>query len=447
MRLGVKFLNQVLELGVSNLNPRVFVVAGGRGTRSENPQLPKILQNVHGNQTLLDLYFEFFDRQDLKDVVFLLGAMSDSILPLLNEKKLRFPNFKIHYFIEESQEGNLPALVKGLEIYPCDEAIVILGDVVVNFTLKPCLDYWRLKDVNLGAIVHPNLHPTDSDRFVMDGSTGNSTFVGKLEELTEEKSGLTYALAGVFFIKGNEIAALVDSLLAKELRDIGSGLVPYLGNNSVPIKSVGYFQDTGTRERLERARIHIESGAYERRGKSEIPCIFIDRDGTIFPDSSRGRIKVSEEEISHDFSSAVKRLNGLGVPMFVVTNQPAVAKGLIFEQDVDRVHQMLQGILVSRGSFIDDFVFCPHHPEKGFPGERIELKCFCNCRKPNTGLIEQLRNLYGLSIKNSIMIGDSIVDEQLATNLGMRFIKAPGLQSNFMDCSKQLETAIGLLVT
>ena len=72
----------------------------------------------------------------------------------------------------------------------------------------------------------------------------------------------------------------------------------------------------------------------------------------------------------------------------------------------------------NEGVYVDDIYYCPHHPDKGFEGERPELKKKCYCRKPNTGMIEQAAEKYHINVTESIVIGDTTLDIKLARNAG-----------------------------
>jgi histidinol-phosphate phosphatase family protein len=74
------------------------------------------------------------------------------------------------------------------------------------------------------------------------------------------------------------------------------------------------------------------------------------------------------------------------------------------------------------GAFVDAIYYCPHHPDKGFPGERPELKINCSCRKPAPGLIADACRDMNLDLARSWMIGDSLTDVQTAANAGIRSI-------------------------
>ena len=81
----------------------------------------------------------------------------------------------------------------------------------------------------------------------------------------------------------------------------------------------------------------------------------------------------------------MKRINQSGRLGIVITNQPVVARGLCGIEDVENIHRKLSSLLGKEGAFLDDILFCPHHPDKGYPEENPAYKIPCECRKPKTG--------------------------------------------------------------
>jgi histidinol-phosphate phosphatase family protein len=89
---------------------------------------------------------------------------------------------------------------------------------------------------------------------------------------------------------------------------------------------------------------------------------------------------------------------------------------------LESFHAKIEKIVIENGGIIDDFYYCPHHPESGFKGEISNLKIICKCRKPETGLIDKALHRYPIDMKNSWMIGDTWRDSELAKNTGLKFI-------------------------
>lgn len=121
-------------------------------------------------------------------------------------------------------------------------------------------------------------------------------------------------------------------------------------------------------------------------------------------------------------ADAVRRLNEAGYLVVLVTNQPVVARGLCGIEDVKLIHKKMQMLLGEEGAYLDDILFCPHHPDKGFPEENVQYKISCNCRKPATGMINEAAEKYNIDLSRSVMIGDSTIDIQTGKNAGMHTI-------------------------
>jgi histidinol-phosphate phosphatase family protein len=79
-------------------------------------------------------------------------------------------------------------------------------------------------------------------------------------------------------------------------------------------------------------------------------------------------------------------------------------------------------LLGREGAYLDRIYYCPHHPEAGFPGERVDLKIQCACRKPGIGMIDQAVRELAIDLRRSWLIGDSTRDLQTAENAGLKSI-------------------------
>jgi D-glycero-D-manno-heptose 1,7-bisphosphate phosphatase len=160
-----------------------------------------------------------------------------------------------------------------------------------------------------------------------------------------------------------------------------------------------------------------------KRGSRLRSAIFIDRDNTLIKDLVNGRKATDDLSIENSTANAIRKINKAGIPIFLVSNQPAVAKGFINYSDVLATQAKLENELRKNEAIIDDFRFCQHHPEKGHLGEVIDLKIDCKCRKPKVGMVIDLSKTHDINVAESILIGDSETDSNLAVNTGMVYIK------------------------
>lgn len=135
--------------------------------------------------------------------------------------------------------------------------------------------------------------------------------------------------------------------------------------------------------------------------------IILDRDGVINYDSEH-YIKTPDEFLPIPGSlEAVAKLKHLGYTVAIATNQSGIGRGLYSEQTLHAIHQKLQDSLASYQAKIDLICYCPHLPSD-----------HCHCRKPETGLLEQIQQHFNCSLAESYVVGDSLRDIEAAKKIG-----------------------------
>ncbi len=138
-----------------------------------------------------------------------------------------------------------------------------------------------------------------------------------------------------------------------------------------------------------------------------MPFIILDRDGVINDDSD-DYIKSPEEY--HPIPSsleAIATLNRAGYCVLVVSNQSGIARGLYDLKTLQRIHDKLHRCLAEVGGKIEEIFFCPHHPDD-----------HCLCRKPKTGLFQQIQEKYEINLAETFFVGDTMTDVQVAEVVG-----------------------------
>jgi D-glycero-D-manno-heptose 1,7-bisphosphate phosphatase len=162
-------------------------------------------------------------------------------------------------------------------------------------------------------------------------------------------------------------------------------------------------------------------------------AVILDRDGVI--NTFSGDINnMIDFRIVDDLIPSIEILRNEKFKIFVATNQPGIAKGFLNWDELSLLHGSVDMKLSRNGVFLDGWYVCPHHPEKGFPGEILELKTDCLCRKPKDGLINQINEDFPLDFKNSWLVGDQISDFQLANSVGLSFVQI----GNFFDAPSEI---------
>ena len=137
--------------------------------------------------------------------------------------------------------------------------------------------------------------------------------------------------------------------------------------------------------------------------------VILDRDGVINRESD-AYIKTPEEWIPIPGSlAAIGRLTKAGFTVVVASNQSGLGRGLFDQQALDAIHARMQAELAKAGGRLDGIYYCPHKPED-----------HCDCRKPKTGLFQQIAAHYRMDMRGVPAIGDSARDLAAAKAAGAR---------------------------
>jgi histidinol-phosphate phosphatase family protein len=150
---------------------------------------------------------------------------------------------------------------------------------------------------------------------------------------------------------------------------------------------------------------------------SGLDAVFLDRDGVVNIEVHR-LARPDQLELIEGSGEAVRRINEAGIPVYLVTNQAVVARGMCSEEELGIIHQRLAELLERCGAHLDDVYYCPHHPG----GEVEQYRRECPDRKPGTGMLEQAAREHELDLKRCVVIGDRTVDIETAERAGCKSI-------------------------
>ncbi len=141
---------------------------------------------------------------------------------------------------------------------------------------------------------------------------------------------------------------------------------------------------------------------------------FLDRDGVINLDRAYVH-QWSEFEFVPGAVDAMRRLREAGYVLIVVTNQSGLARGMYTEAQFQELTQHMRTALAAAGAEVEAVYHCPHHPKGTVP----ELAVDCDCRKPEPGMILRAAREHGLSLADSLLVGDKPSDIEAARAAGV----------------------------
>lgn len=136
---------------------------------------------------------------------------------------------------------------------------------------------------------------------------------------------------------------------------------------------------------------------------THLKLVILDRDGTINRASDEFVKSPDEWHPLPGALEAISRLNHAGFHVVLATNQSGLGRGLFDMAALNAVHAHMLKTLAALGGRIDAIFYCPHAAEEG-----------CSCRKPAPGLLQQIEERYGLSLRGVPYVGDSLRDMQAA---------------------------------
>ncbi|MHC4520174.1 MAG: D-glycero-alpha-D-manno-heptose-1,7-bisphosphate 7-phosphatase, partial [Planctomycetota bacterium] len=146
-------------------------------------------------------------------------------------------------------------------------------------------------------------------------------------------------------------------------------------------------------------------------------AVFFDRDGTLVEDP--GYLNHPDQVALLDGAAEVlKELKLLGYKTVVVTNQSGVARGIVSEEMLGRIHERLGELLAQKGAALDGVYYCPYHPEGVIPK-------YCrdsDWRKPEPGMLLAAAKEMDIDLSKSWIVGDSQPDMEAGRSAGCRTI-------------------------
>ncbi|MBU1855979.1 MAG: HAD family hydrolase [Verrucomicrobia bacterium] len=146
-------------------------------------------------------------------------------------------------------------------------------------------------------------------------------------------------------------------------------------------------------------------------------CVFFDRDGIVnaSPGADRYVTRWEDFHLLPEFVEALRTVRAHGYQAVIVTNQRAVARGLVSVAEVEAMHRYLRDLLLKSYSLdLLDVACCPHDV-----GE-------CDCRKPSPGMLKAMALKHGLDLAASWMVGDAETDIEAGQRAGCRTIRVNG---------------------
>ena len=412
---------------------KTVIMAGGRGTRisSVASDIPKPMIKIEG-KPVLEHELECLRDQGFTDIILTVSHLGNIIMDYFGDGSGVSPAtgkpFGVHieYYFEKEPLGNAGALFKIKDKLDSD-FLLLNADAVFDVDFNRFVAFHKQHGGLVTLFTHPNSHPYDSGLIIADKNGAVERWLAKEDERPEyyrnrvnaglhvinpsilDHSGIDADKVGAVVENGKPIKVDLDRQLLKPLAGTGKMFC---------YDSPEYVKDMGTPERYYSVCEDYKTGRVSGKNlKNKQKAVFLDRDGTI--NKYVGFLRnIDEFELMDGVTDAIKKVNASGYLAIVVTNQPVIARGEVSFEELEEIHNKMETLLGKEGAYLDAIYFCPHHPHKGYEGERPELKFDCDCRKPKPGMLLNAARDFNIELSQSWMIGDGENDIRAGQNAG-----------------------------
>lgn len=370
------------------------ILVGGLGTRlgELTRATPKPLLPV-GGKPFLDLLIHRAVRFGFTDIVLLAGYLGDQVLArYAGEQRIAGRDVRVRVVVEREPAGTGGAL-RYLEGIADEYFLLMNGDSWLDMDLRAFAQVPPAKPA-LAKIALRRLE--NSGRYgavILEG--------GRIVDFAAAGAGHGESLinAGIYLVS-RAVIGLVGQIPCSLERDL---FVPMAKDGKLSGTAFdGTFIDIGITEDYDRAEAVLRDNLYR-------PAVFFDRDGVLNVDAGYTH-KPDELHWNQGAIAAVRAVNDAGWYAFVVTNQAGIAHGHYDETAPDIFHRHMDEQLAIEGAHIDEYVYCPFHPDAKLEAYRRESAH----RKPGPGMIMDLLASWPVDASRSFLVGDKDSDLQAA---------------------------------
>ena len=117
-------------------------------------------------------------------------------------------------------------------------------------------------------------------------------------------------------------------------------------------------------------------------------AIFLDRDGVINIEKNY-LYKIEDFEFIDGVFETLNYLKNKGFLLFIITNQSGIGRGYYTLDNFNKLSSWMMAEFEKKSIKICQIELCPHSPQD-----------HCNCRKPKTGMIDNILRTYEIDLNN-----------------------------------------------
>lgn len=386
------FVRTETKMGNRQIEQAV-ILAGGLGTRMApfTEHNPKPMYEING-KPFLEYLIGQIKSFGIKDILLLLGYLPQKIIEYFGDGKAFDVNITYSITPVEFETG---ARLRNAKDKLNDEFLLMYCDNYCPINFKKLQKDYLDNGADIQITAYANKDGYTKSNLLID-ATNKVTCYDKKRTI----QGLQGVDIGYAIVKKELLQLLPDGNCNFEQM-----VYPLVVKNQKMFASITEhrYYSIGSWERIELTKQFF----------LQKKTIFLDRDGTLNIRPPKACYVTKPEEFIwiDGAREAVAELKKAGYQIFLISNQPGIARGCLTEFGLHCIDEKMQNELREIGGKIDGIYYCPHNWDEG-----------CDCRKPKPGLFYQAQKEHSLNLTLCIMIGDDERDMQAAKEAGCKGI-------------------------
>lgn len=398
---------------------QAVIFAGGLGERLKPFTLtnPKPMYPING-KPFMEYLIEQIKSFGIKDIIILLGYLHEKVEEYFGDGSKYGVNIR---YAVTPVEYDTQYRLKAAKEYLNDEFLMMYCDNICPINFKKLCDNYFNHNALIELTVYDNSDGWTKSNISLDSSINKS-----IDEFYLNKAGVGTKLCEPDILNG-KVLVYDKKRLTQNLNyvDIGYAIVSkktlgYMSSDNENFEAVVYPKVLNENKLYATISKHryYSIGSFERikyteKFLSNQKYIFLDRDGTtnLRPPKAEYIVKPEDFVWIDGAKEAIKKLNDAGYFVILISNQAGIARGVMTDDDFNKVQEKMKKDLNEIGAHIDAVYYCPHGWDDN-----------CDCRKPKPGMLYKAQKDYSINLTNCVMIGDDERDIITANNADMKGI-------------------------
>ncbi len=396
---------------------QVVVLMGGLGTRLKEftKECPKPLVDVLG-KPFFDYQLELMRTWGFRKFLFLIGYRANMIEEYYGDGSK--DGCSIQYCYDgETLRGTGGAVRRALSLLE-DDFLLMYGDSFMDIDFEETIyRYYRGKKQGMHALMTVLCNNNDFDKSNVVIQSGKLVLYDK-HHVTSDMNYIDYGVC----VYEKSLFEQYEEDVIFDVAEIQNRL-SVQGEMAVHIVTKRFYE-IGSPASLAEFKQYVHNRMEELH-----PAVFLDRDGVLNEivynedaEQMDSPMNVTQFHLLDNVAEAIRQFHDKGYYVFVVTNQPAAAKGKTTLEKLYDINTYFADLMKKEGAEIDDIYMCSHYTKQQPMTKEVFLIQNCNCRKPKPGQLLKAKEKYCIDWEHSYMIGDSYTDIEAGRAAGVKTV-------------------------